>query len=124
MGQDKHGDQVVKNIPDPVTTTDSTANANSIAVSNQPTRLYEVRVYNAHTSDQFIMIHDANSLPANGTPPAEVYTIAAETNLSITWPNGRVMNTGIVISNSSAQQTLTVGGSDCWFSVDYDNADV
>jgi hypothetical protein len=124
MGQDKHGDQVVKNIPDPVTTADSAMNGNSIAATGSAARLYEVRVYNANASAQFVMVHDATSLPSNGAVPVEAYTVAAETNLSITWPNGRVMGTGIVISNSSTQQTLTVGGNDCWFSVDYDNADV
>lgn len=120
MGQDKYGDQVVATKADPTQHYQSTANENSAEVKASAGVLYEVRGYNASATDQFVMVFDATATPANTTVPEEVYAVGAEDNFSITWPQGKQMTTGIVITNSTSQQTLTIGGNDCWFAVDYD----
>lgn len=120
MGQNKHGDQIVVTNPDAAKEYQSTSNENAAEVKATAGVLYEIRGYNANASAQFIMIFDAAATPSNGTVPKEVYAVAAEDNFSFTFPKGLQMDTGIVVTNSTTQQSLTIGGNDCWFAVDYD----
>lgn len=64
---------------------------------------------------QFIQLHDANSVPANGAVPAVVITVPTG-NFSIDLPlMGVPFNTGCVVCNSSTGPTKTIGAADCYF---------
>jgi len=65
---------------------------------------------------QFIQLHDAATLPANGVAPAAVFTVPALGNFSLDFPvTGCPFTTGIVVCNSSTGPTKTIGGNDCYF---------
>lgn len=78
--------------------------------------LISFTVLNTNASAQFVQIHDARTLPADGAIPAVVYTVAGASNLTIafTMP-GRKFLAGIVLCNSSTSATKTIGSADCFF---------
>jgi hypothetical protein len=98
----------------------SVANAASLVVKATPGTCLGVTGYNAKTSAQFIQLHNATSLPADTAVPVLAITVPASSNFSIDFGTyGRRFSTGIVICNSSTQQTKTIGTTDCWFDVQY-----
>lgn len=90
--------------------------AASLVVSANPAVLYGLTVYNGKASSQYVQIHDAASLPANGVtpvfPPIKLDT--GETK-ALDFPEGRNFATGIVVCNSSTADTKTIGSADCMF---------
>lgn len=91
------------------------AYAASLVASDMPATLYRMRGYNSKASAQFILIHDAASLPADTAVPKVVITVAATSNFDIDFGAlGRLFQTGIVICNSSTGPTKTSGSADCW----------
>jgi len=98
----------------------TSAYATSLVVKASAGKLFEIRGYNSKASAQFIQVHDAASLPANGAVPEETFTVGASSNFSISFPQGKAFSTGIVISNSSTGATKTIGSADCWFSSDFE----
>ena len=98
----------------------STALANSIVVANRPAILKELIVTNTLASAQFIQIHNATALPANGTTPKTIFYVGANQSVSYTPKGGLSCNTGITAANSSTAATLTAGSADCWFEARYE----
>jgi hypothetical protein len=98
----------------------TTAYAASLVVKASAGKCFEVRGYNSKASTQFIQIHDAASLPANGAVPEEVIAVGASSNFSITFPPGKSFGVGIVVCNSSTGATKTIGSADCWISADFE----
>ena len=97
----------------------TTALAASLIVKADKGTLYGLTGYNNKSSSQFIQIHDAASLPANGAVPKIIFTVPATTSFSLDYEVGREFQIGIVMSNSSTAATKTIGSSDCWFDVQY-----
>jgi hypothetical protein len=82
--------------------------------------LFGLSGYNSKASAQFIQIHDAAALPAEGTVPVAILTAAASSNFSIDFGvYGRTFTNGIVICNSSTGPTKTVGSADIWVDAQY-----
>jgi len=105
---------------------DTPLNATSVAyearrvVKTKPGKLYGMTGYNAKVSSQFILIYDANALPADGGIPAIIISVAASSPFSLDYNTlGRDFTNGIVVSNSSTGPTKTIGSADCWFDVQY-----
>lgn len=83
-------------------------------------RLFSVNGYNSLGSAQFIQVHNAASLPANGAAPISVITVPASSNFSIDFgPLGIPCSTGIVVTNSTTGPTKTIGAADVYFTVSY-----
>lgn len=79
-------------------------------------KLYSVTGYNSKASNQYILLFDAATLPANGTVP--LLALQANSKNAFAWdfgPEGMSMSTGVVVANSSTDTTLTVGSADCFF---------
>lgn len=88
-----------------------------IVVSSGPIILIGFTVYNSGVA-QFIQLHDAASLPADTAIPVLPLPIAAADILPAYWgTEGRLFENGLVICNSSTDNTKTIGGDDCWFDV-------
>ena len=93
------------------------AYAASLVVSKSPAYLCGVTVYNSSASTQFIQLHDAASLPANGVAPKLFFEIQPSSSRLIEFLRPREFDTGIVVCNSSTGPTKTIGSADCWFDV-------
>lgn len=80
----------------------------SHVISTAPTELLDLLVTNIHASTEFwLHVFDATSLPANGTAPAIApIRVTAEGSTSFVVPHK--FTTGIVIAGSSSAETLTV----------------
>ena len=98
----------------------TTALAASLVIKASAGKAFEIRGHNDSGSAQYIQVHDAASLPANGAVPEEVFTVPADSNFAITFPQGKQFSTGIVVCNSSTLATKTIGSADCWFSADFE----
>lgn len=89
--------------------------AKALVIAAGRARLVGITVYSANVASQFIQLHDANALPADGAVPVWVQIVAATGNLGFLWIPGRVFEAGIVICNSSTAGTKTIGAADTFF---------
>jgi len=98
----------------------TTALAASLVVKAAAGILYGIAGYNDKSSAQYIQVHDAASLPANGATPVLTFQVPATSAFSVDYgAYGRDCGTGIVVCNSSTVGTKTIGLADCWFDVQY-----
>lgn len=80
--------------------------------------LYGFHVYNSKVSQQFILLFDAEAIPADGQVPEVFWTVPASSQLDVAYtPHGRPHRQGITLCNSSTGPTKTIGAADCWFDV-------
>ena len=76
--------------------------------------------YNSKVSAQFILVFDAQTVPADGAVPETIISVPAASNFSLDYGyHGRAFTQGIVVCNSSTGPTKTIGSADCWFDVQY-----
>jgi hypothetical protein len=102
-----------------VYSTNSGGAVKSLVASAGPARLCGFSGYSANASAQFIQVHDAASLPANGSAPKIVFKAGAAANFGADYnANPREFSTGVVVCTSTTYATLTLGATDdCWFDV-------
>jgi hypothetical protein len=99
---------------------DSAALEASHVVSATDAQLFNVSGYNSKSSDQFIQIHNASALPADGAVAIVSFKVKAGDNFY--WNSGAYAKdfpVGIVVCNSSTAPVKTIGGADCLFNVQY-----
>lgn len=99
----------------------SLARSASIVVSTVPGTLFGFNVYSNKASAQFILLFDTSAgTVSNGALPVAVFAVNATTHLPIDYgPVGRWFEQGIILANSSTDNSLTLGSADCWFDVQY-----
>lgn len=88
-------------------------------VKTGPGILYGFTVYNSKATAQFIQVFDLDTVPADGSVPDAVFTVAGVSNLPVQWLPGRTFLVGCVLVNSSTGPTLTTGSADCWFDAQF-----
>jgi hypothetical protein len=91
--------------------------ATSLVVKASAGRLRLVRVTSTLGAVQYLQLHNATSLPANGATPAHVVAIPANSSAELDLGElGDYFATGIVAAVSTTAATLTVGAADSVFS--------
>ena len=98
----------------------SAAAESSAVISASATRISQVRVQNLGASTRYLHLFNAASLPANGTVPKAVLTLATGASGVITFaiPTDR-FSTGCVAACSTVQGTLTLSaGADFLIAAD------
>lgn len=88
-------------------------------VKSGPGILFGFTVYNSNAAAQFIQVFDLDTVPAEGSIPDCVFTVAGVSNLPVQWLPGRTFLVGCVLVNSSTGPTKTAGSADCWFDAQY-----
>lgn len=92
----------------------------SLVAKSTPGVLFSITGYNDSATSQYIQVHDAASLPANGAVPILIFYVTPKSNFSFDAPGlGRPFLNGIVVCNSSTVATKTLGSANCWFDVQY-----
>jgi hypothetical protein len=90
------------------------------AAATSACRLYGFTVFNSKASAQFILVFDANALPADGAVTPLVYPVAATSPVSVYWGStGRWFSRGVIICNSSTSTSKTIGAADCFFDAQF-----
>lgn len=90
----------------------------SAVVTTSPARIYSLSGYSSGAA--YILIFDATALPAEGE--TSLLTLAVNSGqFYFDLQDGLVMNTGIVVCNSSTAVTKTIGSADTQFVVGYRN---
>lgn len=97
----------------------TTALAASLVIKASAGTLYGLTGDNNRSSEQFIQIHDAASLPSDTAIPKIVFRVPATSSFSLDYKKGREFQVGIVICNSSTEATKTIGTADCWWDVQF-----
>lgn len=78
--------------------------------------LYGLSGINNAAFGQYIQLHDAAALPADGAVPSVVVFVPAASNFSLDYEDlGRRFSIGIVACNSTTLATKTIGAANCWF---------
>lgn len=103
----------------PTNATSTSYNSNIVVKASAGT-LYMITGFNSKSSAQWIQVHNSTTLPSNATAPTLTFYVPPTSNFSLDFGvYGRYFSTGIVVSNSLAGSSLTIGSSDCWFDVQY-----
>ena len=98
----------------------TTAYAASGVIKNSAGSFYGLFGYNSKTSDQYLQLHDATSVPADSEVPVAVIAIPAESTFSIDCQMAGIpFSTGIVWCNSSTGPTKTIGSADVFLTALY-----
>lgn len=104
----------------PASNATTTALAASLVVKASAGVLYKVTGVNTLGSTQYIQVHNATSLPADGAVPAVCIAVATGATFDIDFgPRGRTFSAGIVVSNSTTVATKTIGSANCWIDAQY-----
>lgn len=103
----------------PLNGSSSALEASRVAASS-PCRLYGFTVFNSKASAQFVMVFDANTLPADGAFTPLVFAVAAASPVSAYWGStGRWFFRGVILCNSSTSTSKTIGAADCIFDAQF-----
>ena len=98
----------------------SKAQTNSLVVCTSPCLVFGFTASSSNAAAQFIQLHDTNVVPSNGAVPAVAFTVAATQVSANAWvPYPRAFKQGCVITNSTTQNTLTIGAADTLFDVQF-----
>jgi len=111
-------DEHLADIPQPYNVS-SPKYENSRIVAGGRTRLFGISVFSSNVAAQWIQLHDAAAVPADGAVPAWIQTIAGVGNLGVLWLPPRVFEAGVVICNSTTGPTKTLGAADTFFDVQW-----
>lgn len=112
--------QLVQSTPPDIQNSTTLALAASRIIKSQPGTLYGMTVTNSNAAAQYIQLFDTGGLPANGVVPIMGVPVAGDSVLFLEfgiW--GRKFQTGIVVCNSTTQETKTIGSADCLFDAQY-----
>ena len=88
--------------------------AASRVVSAVPGKLLGLYGVNTNGSQQYIQLHEAGALPADGVVPLLSIPVPGGQFFSFDFPQGMPVD-ALTVCNSSAMATKNMGGADCSF---------
>jgi hypothetical protein len=88
--------------------------AASLVVSARPAKLCGIYGVNNGASQQYIQIHEAPALPADGATPRLSIPVGAGQFYSIEFEAGMDLD-AVTVCNSSTLATKTIGANNCAF---------
>lgn len=98
----------------------TTALAASLVIKSSPGTLYKITGYNNNAAVRYLQIANVTALAADGTTPAIVWAIPANSTFELNWGiYGRRFSTGIVACFSTTLATKTIAGADMWLNASY-----
>lgn len=97
----------------------SSVAANSLIVKQTSGLVFGFTASSSLGAGQFIQLHDASSLPSDGAVPVAVFAIGSTSTAAAAWIPPRSFRNGIVICNSTTQNTKTLGAANTLFDVQY-----
>ena len=81
--------------------------------------LYGFAVSNTNAAAQYIMVFDAQTLPADTSIPCYWLNVAGSGDREVGYLPPREFLQGIVLCNSSTNTSKTIGAADCLFDVQF-----
>lgn len=91
--------------------TSAAAEASSVTKASAGT-LFDVVFSNANAAVRYIQFFNSTTVPADTTVPVITISCPAVSTVKVSWPLGRFFSTGIAWSNSTTQNTKTIGAAD------------
>lgn len=93
---------------------------NALLAAAGQTYLFGFTVYSSKLAAQFVLLFDANAIPANGAVPLFALPVSSSNFVSTSYSDTpRSMEAGIVVCNSSTDTSLTLGSADCFIDVQW-----
>lgn len=93
---------------------------NALLASSGPSRLIGFTVYSSKNANQFVLVFDSATIPADNAVPLFVLPILTQNQTSAYYGHeGRVFYQGIVVCNSTTDTTKTIGSKDCFIDVQW-----
>lgn len=98
----------------------TTALAASLVIKASAGTLYKLTGYNNNAAVRFLQVANLAALGADGTVPAFVYAVPANSSFDISFGSfGRRFSTGIVACFSTTVATKTIAAADMWLNASY-----
>lgn len=98
----------------------TTALAKSCVVASGSARLYGLHVFNTNAAARYVLIFDANAVPADGAVTPLVWVVQGNSHLDVQWIPGRQFDRGIVVCNSTTNTSKTIGAADAWWDAQWE----
>ena len=102
----------------PTNDVSAAAEASSVSKASAGT-LYGFTFSNGNAAVRYLQFFNSTTVPADTTVPTLVFSCPATSTISGEWPKGRHMATGNSWSNSSTQNTKTIGAADSLADINY-----
>lgn len=101
----------------------TTAYANTLLVSNVPTRFFGCTAYNRSATRMFLQLHDSAVPPAANAIPSVSIPIEATSPQALSYERyPRFFTNGIYACLSTTQDTLTLATPDLWIDCQIEGA--
>ena len=97
----------------------STVAENVAIVTTRRCILFGFNASSTLGSTQYVQLYDRQSAPGSGAIPVASFAVTSASTVPINYFPGRFFRNGLVIVNSTAQNSYVAGAANCLFDVQY-----